>query len=139
MKNIKELTKYSFLFFLLVIVDQWSKMAVYGKTPSRVFKNNNFAFSLNVPVPLMYGIYIVLLGALIFWFAKKQQKQLVTKLGFVLVLAGALSNILERVVRGYVIDFIHIHTGVLNLADFFIILGILVLLLENDIEPKKVS
>ena len=137
MKNIKEKISYSFLFFLLIAIDQAAKFLIVEHHQHLVFKNNNFAFSLAVPSVAMYFIYVVLLGSLTVWFVLKKNKQTVAKLGFVFILAGALSNIVERIFKGYVIDFIHIHTGVLNLADFFIIAGILMLLLEND-EPKKV-
>jgi len=140
MKNIKETILYSFLFFLLIAADQAKKLIVLSHPEQySIFKNDHFAFSLNVPTVAMYFIYIVLLCALVIWFGQKKYKQAVTKLGFVFILAGALSNIGERIIRGYVVDFIHIHTGVLNAADFYILAGILLLLLETDKKTDKAS
>jgi signal peptidase II len=52
--------------------------------------------------------------------------------GLVLVLAGAIGNYLDRVARGYVVDFIHVtHWPVFNVADVLIVLGGAALLLER--------
>ena len=80
----------------------------------------------------MYLTYIVLIGLLLSWFVKKENKRILDKLGFVLIISGAVSNIGERILNGFVIDFIHIHTGVFNVADFFIILGILFLFFSKE-------
>ncbi|MBU6447871.1 signal peptidase II [Patescibacteria group bacterium] len=123
MKNIKEKVLYSFLFFLFVLVDQLTKY--YFSDHS--FRNYFFAFSLHIPIWLMYAIYAILLGGLLYWFIVATKKTVWTKLAFVLIVAGAISNLVERIALGYVRDFIYIHTGVFNLADFMIILGLIIL------------
>jgi lipoprotein signal peptidase len=135
-KNIKEKLIYTFLFFLLIAVDQVSKFFVVSRgscdaTQCSYFKNDNFAFSLKVPHALAYFIYFGLILSLIVWFTRKVEKTLFQKISFTLILAGAFSNIGERIANGFVVDFIRIHTGVLNLADFFILLGIIILLFEK--------
>lgn len=50
------------------------------------------------------------------------------KLAWTLVFAGAISNVTERVVLGYVRDFIFIFGGILNLADLYILGGVFILL-----------
>ena len=132
MKNIKDKLVYSFLFFLFLFIDQLTKHFVLTKQSALVFRNENFAFSLELPSFLMYLTYIILLGLLLNWFVKKENKRILDKLGFVLIISGAVSNIGERILNGYVIDFIHIHTGVFNIADFFIILGILFLFFSKE-------
>lgn len=132
MKNIKEKLIYSFLFFLFLFIDQFTKHFVLKEQSALVFRNENFAFSLELPSFLMYLTYIILLGLLLNWFVKKEHKKILDKLGFVLILSGAVSNIAERILNGFVIDFIHIHTGVFNIADFFIILGILLLFFSKE-------
>jgi len=132
MKNIKEKLVYSFLFFLFLYIDQLTKHFVLKEQSALVFRNENFAFSLELPSFLMYLTYIILLGLLLNWFVKKENKRILDKLGFVLIFSGAISNIGERILNGFVIDFIHIHTGVFNIADFFIILGILLLFFSKE-------
>ena len=54
---------------------------------------------------------------------------------WMLIFAGAASNIGERILLGYVRDFIYITfykwTGVYNAADFYILIGIVILLFVN--------
>ncbi len=48
--------------------------------------------------------------------------------GFALVIAGAIGNLVDRVARGYVVDFIHVRFWpVFNLADALVVAGIVLL------------
>ncbi len=122
---------HSFGFWLgacagLIATDQVAKYFA-GKSNWRIFQNNNFAFSIPLPTALMFAIYIVAL-AIVVRIIFKQWKVLtrLSKFGWALVLAGGVSNIVERIILGYVRDFIFIANGIFNLADFFIILGLLI-------------
>lgn len=66
------------------------------------------------------------------WFLRVLQKdgRTIQKLGLSLLTGGALSNLFDRCVRGYVVDYINFRTPfrwlnrlVFNLADFFIFIG----------------
>jgi signal peptidase II len=59
--------------------------------------------------------------------------------GFALALAGALGNLGDRVLRGYVVDFIRVpHWPVFNLADIWITIGIgLILLAYLGVLPRR--
>ncbi|HYV33303.1 MAG TPA: signal peptidase II [Candidatus Limnocylindria bacterium] len=120
---------FFFLFLILVAFDQLVK-----NFANNIFKNSQFAFSLPVPIGLIYVIYICVLVAMVNYVLKNYRKfSLVAGLAWVLIFAGAISNIAERIFTGYVKDFIYITfmkwTGVYNLADFFIIAGIILLLI----------
>lgn len=120
-----------FLFVLFIFADQAAKYFA-----NRAFYNSAFAFSLPVPVSLMYLIYfIVILGMTYYVFKNYQTFLINTKLAWMLIFAGATSNIGERILLGYVRDFIYITfykwTGVYNVADGYIIIGILILLLSS--------
>jgi len=58
---------------------------------------------------------------------------------FALVLAGALGNLLDRVIRGYVVDFIRVpHWPVFNLADVWITIGVgLLALAYTGVLPRR--
>jgi len=120
-----------FLFVLLILVDQIAKSLA-----GRVFHNSAFAFSLPIPTPLMYLIYlVVILGMVYYVFKNHGNFSIGANVAWTLIFAGAASNIGERIVLGYVRDFIYISfyrwTGVYNLADFYIILGIIILFSQN--------
>ena len=94
------------------------------------FKNFDFAFSLHVQVVVMYAIYVVALLALL-QFARKRFWKLtrLEQYGLVLVASGGLANFLERIVLGYVRDFLSLPGGgIINLADVYIVLGLVLLL-----------
>ncbi len=62
------------------------------------------------------------------WWNRRRVISPVVHLAFALTLAGALGNALDRVTRGFVVDFVHLHAGrfdwpVFNLADVFVVIG----------------
>lgn len=69
------------------------------------------------------------------------------KLGLALVLGGALSNLYDRLVRKYVVDYFTIEIGklkkvVFNLGDMFVFLGSLLLFLAGiigDIHAERIK
>jgi lipoprotein signal peptidase len=120
-----------FLFVLFVFADQIAKH-FGGKT----FHNSAFAFSLPIPVGLIYIIYAIVLAGMTYYVLKNYRHfSFFAKLAWTLIFAGAISNIVERIFLGYVRDFIYITfykwTGVYNLADGCIILGIIILFSQN--------
>ncbi len=127
-----------FLFgVLLVVVDQLVKNSV-----DNIFRNYNFIFSLPLNIFIMYTIYLGVLFAILFYFYKSWNRlKFIESFAWVLILAGAVSNFGERLVLGYVRDFIYIFNGVLNFADFYIILGVIILLFGqfDFIETKKIK
>ena len=143
--------KGSFVFWLfvavLVLCDQLSKYFFVRFFPANqpflilrwfgveVFNNSRFAFSLPVPEVLMYFIYAVILAGIIYYIARNYHGfNLAASVAWTFIVAGAVCNIFERIVLGYVRDFIFIFNGIFNFADFYIIAGIIVLLIayQND-------
>lgn len=64
------------------------------------------------------------------------------KLAFTLVLAGGLSNLLDRMTRGYVVDYFAVQWKILkkvvfNLADIFIFLGSAILIVVQLTDGVK--
>jgi len=124
--------KYFYLLLgaALIILDQISKYLAAGQ--GSIFRNKLFAFSLPVPDAAMYFFYIIVLAAVVWYVVRRHQKFSVREsVAWTLVLAGGISNIGERLVLGYVKDFIYLLNGVFNFADFYIILGIILLLLVS--------
>ncbi len=61
-----------------------------------------------------------------------------TKVALVLVAAGAVGNYLDRFVRGYVVDFMHVqHWPVFNVADIYVSLGVGLLLVSMRLTRRS--
>jgi signal peptidase II len=77
----------------------------------------------------MYGIYaLACVGLLAFIVPKWGRLSFFMRLAWTLVVVGALSNIADRLMFGYVRDFIQVGSGYLNFADFYILIGVGLLL-----------
>lgn len=126
------------LTIAFILIDQLIKLAAVSFGWS-VFLNNQFAFSLPVPIAIMYMIYAGILFGMSFYIFKTWLRFSVQqKFAWTLVYAGGLSNIGERILLGHVRDFIYIAGGVLNVADFFILLGLVLLLASTRGTQSKI-
>lgn len=112
----------------------WSLSRFFGLHP---FKNALFAFSVPVPPVLMYGIYLIVLSALCVYVVHTWPLLAWRlRLAWVLIVSGALANVGERIVSGYVRDFIQVGTGYLNLGDVYILVGVTYLLYHNSMRAS---
>jgi len=110
---------------------------------NRLFKNYHLSFSLPISYPLNLTIIIPIFLVVIYFLIKAYQKNnfwLVSS--FSLVALGALSNLIDRLRYGFVIDFINWHFGLtsypaFNLADIFIVTGIIIMLI-GYLTKKKI-
>ena len=145
------MTKHSSIFILagLIFLDQMSKMFLIGylKTiPGFIVKVTSF---LNIVYTWNYGIsfglfsqyyqhsntaFIIVNSLIILYlfFCYYRSTYLLELLAFCGILGGAISNVADRIFRGAVFDFIHVHYKnyhfpIFNLADIFITLGITLL------------
>lgn len=145
MERVRSKILLSLVFVFLVVVDQITKWLAYNTSfgdffnyfkpvfGKLIFPNHNFAFSLKVPVVLMYVIYFVLLVLLALIYRRSQNKNFRLRLALVLIFAGAVGNIFDRILLGYVRDFIWVFWGnIFNLADLYILAGLLMLLFRKD-------
>jgi signal peptidase II len=113
----------------------------------RYVENTDVAFNLLrwIPVgvrrPLLMVLGAVALVALIVALARALAApgaRTGTAAGLALILSGALGNYLDRLVRGYVVDFIHVpHWPVFNVADIAVAVGIGLLIWTNGRNPVR--
>ena len=78
--------------------------------------------------PLLTVLSLIALGLVVYYFIKVPASQKLLKLTLSLVLAGALGNQIDRIFRGYVIDFLDFYIGrhhfpSFNAADSCITIG----------------
>ncbi len=119
---------YFFIFFVLLTIDQVSKYLIRTRGGFYIC-NQNLAFSFSLPLILFWIIWFFI----VFWLGWMLYKKyfLAETFYLILILAGALSNMLDRVYYGCVIDFIDLHFWpIFNLADTFIVVGVLILIFK---------
>lgn len=72
----------------------------------------------------------------IYWLAKTPKEQKCLGIAFALILSGALGNLIDRVLFGYVIDFIDVYIGdnhwpAFNVADSVIFVGAALMIIDS--------
>jgi signal peptidase II len=101
----------------------------------RFTANPNMSFSLAIPPWLLYSLIFLVIALLVYYIFylilnKKGHKWEILLL--TIILFGAISNILDRCLYGYVVDYLELkYFTVFNLADVMISGGALVLILNN--------
>jgi signal peptidase II len=97
------------------------------------FTNTNIAFGLPLPqfiTMILAGIIIILLGFL--WWKSLLKKNIWQLLAVSMIIIGALSNLLDRLIYGYVIDYLNVFIWpVFNLADAMIVIGVVIYLIHE--------
>ena len=145
-----------FLFLILVILDQVTKalvinffnlydsVALLPMINLTFVVNYGFAFGLlNNPSLNQILVSLVILAIIVYFLyllIKTQDK--IFQLTLTLILAGALGNFIDRIFRGFVIDFIDIYIGkyhwpAFNIADSCITVGFVVLMINILFLNKK--
>jgi len=138
------------LISLLVGLDQWSKYLVetnleYG-VPVEIIPfiaffrtyNDGVSFSMfsGFGARGLIAISSVVLAIVLWIWSKTDKDRLFAHLGFALITAGAIGNLIDRAMLGVVIDFIQFHTdnwsfAIFNIADAYISMGVAAIILDE--------
>lgn len=121
----RSLAWVSFSFSLVLIsLDQASKFLMQRFFLESVICNASGPWGFPFSLPLLIIFSFGVLAILIRW----QQKQPSMEAGFVWIFAGGISNLIDRIFQGCVVDFIRIFSfPVFNLADIYLTLGVIFL------------
>jgi signal peptidase II len=107
-------------------------------------ENHDVAFSLlrSATIPNRPHVLLALaaLGSVfvaIVWWRRRKEASSLEHLGWSLTMAGAVGNMADRIVRGYVVDFIHLrHWPIFNVADALVVCGVFLLLFARR-KPRQ--
>lgn len=116
---------------------------IRGVLSFRYVENTDIAFNLLrwVPETIRFPALLVLgamavAGLCVVLLAARWTTG-VTLLALILVAAGAIGNYLDRVFRGYVVDFVHVqHWPVFNVADVYLSVGYALLAWELFVKRR---
>ena len=97
-------------------------------------QNTGVAFSLFAGQNIKFLLIAVAFGLICYLYWRfRDTATLWLRLGFALVLGGAIGNLLDRLARSYVVDFVHFQIpgifnfAVFNVADSAITIGVIVI------------
>lgn len=126
-----------------------SKVVVPGFWSHHYAENPGAAWSFaatwpeHVRRPFFHVVSLLAIGLIAFYFHKLAPNQRLLSLALSLVMGGALGNLLDRLMRGYVIDFIdwhlndhawqnaRVHWPTFNVADSAITVGVMLIALDS--------
>ncbi len=145
---------YLILFLLVLVADQYTKLAITqdfflgqsvpvlkGIFNLTYVQNTGGAFGImRNSTNLFIVISIVVILFIIYFLIKEEKKDIYVQIIFSLVLGGAISNLIDRLRLGFVVDFIDFQVWpVFNIADAAITVGMVLLLIRIlfNKEPKK--
>ena len=79
-------------------------------------------------------VSLIIISFIVYYISKQKVKSKLEKIGYSLILGGSLGNLLDRVIYGYVIDFLDFNIfgydyPIFNLADSFIFVGVMLLII----------
>ena len=137
---------------IVILLDQFTKTLIVGSfqlgsshTVTSFFNivrwhNTGAAFSFLAGAAGWQRWFFVGLGAaaalFIVWMLRSHGGQRLFSWALALILGGAIGNVIDRVLHGYVIDFIQVHYGrayfpSFNVADSAITVGAILLILDE--------
>jgi len=132
------------IIFNLILIDQISKYLIrfYLEKPIKITRffeiifveNTGVAFSISIAQEV---IFLLAFGVVVYLFSFLWKKSLtkLSCLSYILIIAGAIGNIVDRIIYDSVTDFLAFWSfPVFNFADIFIFCGVAVLFWE---EVKK--
>ncbi|WP_369602873.1 signal peptidase II [Hahella sp. SMD15-11] len=141
------------VFVLDWLTKQWASQAlVYGEpVPVMPFFNLTLLHNTGAAFSFLAGesgwqrwffviLALVISAILIVWLARLPRNDRWMAVALALVLGGALGNLYDRVLLGYVVDFIHLYVGdhhfpAFNIADTAISIGAAMIALDVFRKP----
>lgn len=138
-----------FMVIILIIIDQITKIYMINLQGNNIIviegilqlsytKNAGIAFGLagkNL-ISIIITDMIVIFILLRFLILQRDNINKVIRISLILILAGGISNLIDRIVHKGVIDFIDIsqkieHFPIFNIADIFIIIGFIMFVIVS--------
>ena len=140
MKRYRASIIYVLVFTSLVLIDQTTKIFSINKTITiipnilRIIYTKNYGGALGVfnnKIVVAVDIMIIIV-LLVFWIKSQSSKK--NTIGLIILMAGSIGNLIDRICRGYVIDFIKLTSlpwvPIINFSDIFIVIGLIIFIIS---------
>lgn len=146
-KKNKRILIVALIIIIAIVLDQIIKIAIInniykssitvcsGFLNLTYVENTGGAFGIGSSSTIMFIIVNIIIISMIIRFIllKKEDINMNILISLGLVIAGGIGNLIDRIFRGYVIDYIDISTfieyPVFNLADIFVVVGCTIIII----------
>lgn len=151
-----QIIRYLAMILIVVIGDQITKILVTSSlrlSTSYHIIDNFFAFTyvqnkgaawglLEGQIALFLGVAVIAAVVITRYFLFTKKDEELTRFGLVLVFAGMIGNVIDRVYLGYVRDFLDFNLfgydfPVFNIADCAVVIGVGLIILEMFLDEVK--
>ncbi len=138
--------RYIFIIgFIIVFVDQFLKILISGNIVENItLISGILEITLTHNYGAAWGIFegnqiflilvsVVAFGLISFYIKKRDSLKLLEIIGYTLLLGGLVGNLIDRVIYGYVVDYIYllfIDFPIFNFADMAIVIGVGLLVID---------
>jgi signal peptidase II len=133
-------------FLVTRFLDLYDRVEVLPVLDFTLLHNTGAAFSILAGASGWQTNFFVTLGLavsvlLVVWLWRVPRGERLLPIALTLIVGGAIGNVIDRVIHGYVVDFIHAHWGAayfpaFNIADSAITIGAGLLLLDAFREKR---
>jgi signal peptidase II len=134
-------------FLVTRFLDLYERVEVLPVLDFTLLHNTGAAFSFLADASGWQRGFFITLGigvslALVVWLWRLPRGERLLPIALALIVGGAVGNVIDRIVHGHVIDFIHAHWGAayfpaFNIADSGITIGAALLLLDAFREHRN--
>ena len=147
MNKIKKEYKLIIPIIILVLIDQLLKFVIL-KVGNPIYQNTSGTYGVDSNSTFTYIVTNLIVVLIAFKFATSQNQFVDKKIKvfLILIISGGVSNTIDRIFRGFVVEFIKIgKLPVFNLADIFILIGwvsmagIFAVFTTNEIKERKIE
>ena len=149
------------LALIIIVIDQWTKWLAETKltfhdpvTVIEPFLNWTLAYNYGAAFSFLAdaggwqkwffsGLALAMSLFLLIYLVKVPRQAKLLSIGLALMLGGAVGNLIDRLLHGHVIDFIHVHYAdawhypIFNIADMGITIGVALIVIDMLFLEKK--
>jgi signal peptidase II len=126
------------LFVALIGIDQLIKYIIMHVGHVEILCNYGVAFGLILPQIAFFTLWGAIMAFVIYYWYTKRSASVSRQLPFVLIVSGGVSNMIDRILCGCVIDYVPFLTiSSFNFADALISFGAFLWLRQLFVERTK--
>jgi signal peptidase II len=125
---VDQIIKYIVVLYLKPI---GSLNFINGFVEFRYIENTGAAFGIFANMTMVFSVMTLIICGLMLYFVFTYKKHnFITYTSSIMIIAGGIGNLIDRIFRGFVVDYIHVmfFDYIFNFADCLVTVGVVLLL-----------